>query len=1132
MVNTEFELTDTTNPSLDSESSVDGSSSGNRVDIVPSDNSTVAQGIMDSVSAERNVSDVNNNRTDVDSNEFSDRNHGSSSVKHVKSEQQKKESKSKESVSPVYDSMISMFDDFAANGNATDVVKPQSTMEVSHGHGFEVGDMVWGKVKSHPWWPGHVYSEEFATPSVRRSKREGLLLVAFFGDSSYGWFDPSELVPFDSHFAEKSRQTNSKTFVKAVEEAMDEVSRRSALGLSCMCRSKQNFRETGVQGYFAVDVADYEPGAVYSSDAIEKARDSFQPSLALDFIRQLALEPMGNEHPGIDFIKNKAKVISYRRAVYEEFDETYAQAFGHQPDRSSPGSVQELPPGRTPTKGRSLASCHMKFGAIGCFELHALFLYHEFLAQSCFMFGVENCLENKGIDISIFKIKVGLSLKRLKDTWCGPYFTVSVLSGMKYWIITAPLSGRQVFADTSGKGKSSSAKPNKPKDHAKKDKYLFKRRDEPKEVKVLKKEKKKLSFSPLPVKDSMANASSGGDYVLQKRDLGTHEQAGTAIASGELASKNATPTGASLEDAAPIVLEFNDPNVKMITSKVESPEIAPGFGGNLPTVKISGDDEKKIVPEKTGSDLVDDTRSSGPTDKVVASQRADNGPKKVKKASKRPAGELGSGKSVLPEKKKKRKKQALMADGTHDVLRKDGVSLADKVSAKKPVQSAPIEDPNGTDSKTTTASSTSQEMNHDVELSRVFLRFRSSVFQKSLNVAEDEGNDTHSSTKSSTENGLPAKQQSRPDDPTKGGRKRGPSDRQEEIAAKKKKKVGDIKNLTKEKKVIKKTDEPASLGDVKQASAVTAPRKSESRNIEQRAPEPTMLVMKFPPGGSLPSINELKARFARYGPMDHSTTRVFWNTSTCRVVYRHKAHAQAAYKFVVGSSSLFGNTDIKCSLKEVSGDYEAPPAVKVPREEGSVEAMAAGLQLKSCLKKSSGGDEAAGGGSGKGMPRVKFMLGGEESVKNKNGSSSSSFSSSHATMDFNSKNFQKGVLPLPISSSTTIPIATSTAQITRPLPPPPPTSLHHGGVGLLPTPRLNFSGDIKQTQPPPPPPGKFVHNLQRPQLPPPPPPPPQPQPQPQPKVDITQQMLSLLTKCNDVVTNVTNMLGYVPYHPL
>ncbi|KAG0451845.1 hypothetical protein HPP92_026264 [Vanilla planifolia] len=30
-------------------------------------------------------------------------------------------------------------------------------------HGFRTGDMVWGKVKSHPWWPGHIFNEAFAS---------------------------------------------------------------------------------------------------------------------------------------------------------------------------------------------------------------------------------------------------------------------------------------------------------------------------------------------------------------------------------------------------------------------------------------------------------------------------------------------------------------------------------------------------------------------------------------------------------------------------------------------------------------------------------------------------------------------------------------------------------------------------------------------------------------------------------------------------------------------------------------------------------------------------------------------------------------------------------------------------------
>ncbi|KAJ1387420.1 PWWP domain [Sesbania bispinosa] len=198
------------------------------------------------------------------------------------------------------------------------------------GHGFEVGDMVWGKVKSHPWWPGHIYDEAFASPAVLRTKREGHVLVAFFGDSSYGWFEPGELIPFDANFAEKSRQTNSRTFLKALEEAVDEASRRCALGLLCRCRNPYDFCPTNVQGYFSVNVPDYEPG-VYSDAQIRKARNGFGPIQTLAFIKQLALAPYGGDYSSNDFAKNKATVVALRRVVFERNDETYAQAFGVQP---------------------------------------------------------------------------------------------------------------------------------------------------------------------------------------------------------------------------------------------------------------------------------------------------------------------------------------------------------------------------------------------------------------------------------------------------------------------------------------------------------------------------------------------------------------------------------------------------------------------------------------------------------------------------------------------------------------------------------------------------------------------------------------------------------------------------------
>ena len=231
-----------------------------------------------------------------------------------------------------YESLLSKFDDYVANGMGGACGMGASR---ASSRALEVGDMVWGKVKSHPWWPGHIFNEALADPLVRRTKREGHVLVAFFGDSSFGWFLPDELVPFDTNFGEKSRQTTAKTFLKAVEEAVDEVGRRCGLRVVCQCRNPFSFRQQRVPGYFEVDVPDYETGGIYSVDQISNARESFHPEDTLSFVRQLALAPRDSDQRNISWIKNKATVYAYRRAIYEEFDETYAQAFGVQPTRPS-----------------------------------------------------------------------------------------------------------------------------------------------------------------------------------------------------------------------------------------------------------------------------------------------------------------------------------------------------------------------------------------------------------------------------------------------------------------------------------------------------------------------------------------------------------------------------------------------------------------------------------------------------------------------------------------------------------------------------------------------------------------------------------------------------------------------------
>ncbi|MBA0864984.1 hypothetical protein Goshw_007890 [Gossypium schwendimanii] len=993
-----------------------------------------------------------------------------------------------------YKSLLSEFDDYVAN----DRIGGGTSRALSYG--FEVGDMVWGKVKSHPWWPGHIFNEAFASSSVRRTRREGHVLVAFFGDSSYGWFDPAELVPFDRHFMEKSQQTNSRTFVKAVEEAMDEASRRRGLGLACKCRNPYNFRPTNVQGYFVVDVPDYEPNGVYSVNQIRNARNSFKPSETLSFVKQLASDTGAFDQQSIEFLKNKATVCSFRKAVFEEYDETYAQAFGVRPSRPSNSAVD------APTRPSKEAP-------------------------------------------------------------------------------RAPLSGPLVIAEALGGGKSSK-KPVKAKDHSKKDRYLFKRRDEaasptmPSTFRegsptfvagdyVL---QKRAPVSQIPVKQEQTVVMSK-DGVSSSGDL-----SGNAVPS---ANQTSAPAAAidgkpSLNKSDGVSATFQSEGDVIFDPKSE--------GGNLSrsyeVVQKPDMDSTAKLEGGQGLDQVRDgltSEHSYPVDiKRPGGVSAEGGVKKVKKRS---SADIGVENSALVEKKKKKKKKETGSETNSDkpkkpsLLGKDGaksaqIGLGPREESQANQQKKDV-DPTHSSFNSVGASTTIGVGNSGFELAQLlsdlhalaldpfhgvernsptiirqcFLRYRSLVYQKSLVVLPTSEMDStelragkpplvggSDNTKENVRDSTPSKPVrplARPDDPTKAGLKRLPSDRLEEIAAKRLKKLSQLKSLAAEKKGNLRASEAPKV-EVKEQPTTGPParppkRPDSLRKVESlpRAVEPTMLVMKFPPQVSLPSVAELKARFGRFGSLDQSAIRVFWKSSTCRVVFRHKIDAQAAYRYANGTNSLFGNVNVRYHLRSVEaptaealdsdkarGDETGSETIRV--KDPVVERPAAPVvahqplpqptvQLKSCLKKptSEEAGQASGGNGGRGTARVKFMLGGEETsrgdqlmVGNRNFNNNPSFGDTAApsvAMEFNTKNIQK-----------VIPQSSSSFPVNPPIP----------QFGKAPTevaPRNVHNLNTQTTTPP----ASSTTSM-----------------------DISQQMLSLLTKCNDVVTNVTSMLGYVPYHPL
>lgn len=118
-------------------------------------------------------------------------------------------------------------------------------------HGYSVGDLVWGKIRSHPWWPGQIYDPSDASSNAMTYNQKGRHLVAYFGDRSFSWCLPSQLIPFAEHFAEMSRQSSSKTFVCAVQQAVDEIGRLVELEMTCSCVPNE-FRQ-GLTRLFAVN---------------------------------------------------------------------------------------------------------------------------------------------------------------------------------------------------------------------------------------------------------------------------------------------------------------------------------------------------------------------------------------------------------------------------------------------------------------------------------------------------------------------------------------------------------------------------------------------------------------------------------------------------------------------------------------------------------------------------------------------------------------------------------------------------------------------------------------------------------------------------------------------------------------
>uniref|UniRef100_A0A803NET5 PWWP domain-containing protein n=1 Tax=Chenopodium quinoa TaxID=63459 RepID=A0A803NET5_CHEQI len=68
--------------------------------------------------------------------------------------------------------------------------------------GFCASDIVWGKVKSHPWWPAQIFEPGDASEKARKHFKSKGYFVGYFGDQTFAWNDEAKLKPFAPNFSQ------------------------------------------------------------------------------------------------------------------------------------------------------------------------------------------------------------------------------------------------------------------------------------------------------------------------------------------------------------------------------------------------------------------------------------------------------------------------------------------------------------------------------------------------------------------------------------------------------------------------------------------------------------------------------------------------------------------------------------------------------------------------------------------------------------------------------------------------------------------------------------------------------------------------------------------------------------------